>query len=210
MYKIWIDEAWRWPWAWPVVACSLCFNPKKLPSKEFLQTLNDSKKLSEKKREEIFEKIIEFSNETIPQIYFWVWVVDNFIIDEINIRQANKKAMGRSLIELYRKLNIPLENKKTEIFIDWKDNYVFEDFWVKPSFIIRWDSKILEISAASIIAKVFRDKLMDTYSLIYPSLWFEKHKWYWTKKHIEAILKKDKITWIHRISYKPIKNILEN
>lgn len=210
MFKIWIDEAGRWPWAGPVVACSLCFNPINFPIKDFLRTLNDSKKLSEKKREEIFWKIIELSNLENPQIYFWVWVVDNFIIDEINIRQANKEAMRRSILEILRKISIPLKSDLVEVFIDWKDNYDFEELIVRPNFIIGWDAKVLEISAASIVAKVFRDKLMETYSLIYPHIWFKKHKWYWTKFHIDSISTKNKLTWIHRFSYKPVKNILEN
>jgi ribonuclease HII len=178
--------------------------------------------LSEKKREEIFEEIIKFANEENPKIFFWVWVVDNFLIDQINIRQANKEAMRRSLIEILRKLPPlnPLLSKEgktseasrggVEVFIDWKDNYVFEELEKQATFIIWWDSKVLEISAASIVAKVFRDKLMDTYSLLYPNIWFEKHKGYWTKAHINAISEKKNVTWIHRISYKPVKKILEN
>lgn len=222
MFKIWIDEAGRWPWAWVVVACSLCFNKFSMPDSKFLWELNDSKKLTHKKREELFNKIIEFSNIEVPKIYFWVWVVDNFLIDQINIRQANKEAMRRSLVEILRKIpplnpliskdgkTIQSKRDDIEVFIDWKDNYIFEELLNKPNFIIWWDSKVLEISAASIVAKVFRDKLMDTYSLLYPNIWFEKHKWYWTKSHIDSISKKEKITWIHRLSYKPVKKILES
>lgn len=208
MFKIWIDEAGRWPWAWVVIACSLCFNPKNSPEEKFLKKLNDSKKLSEKKREEIFKEIINLSNEW--KIFFWVWVVDNFLIDQINIRQANREAMRRSLVEILRKLGEPLKSKKVEVYVDGKDNYIFEELEKQATFIIWWDSKVLEISAASIVAKVFRDKLMDTYSLLYPNIWFEKHKGYWTKTHISAISKKENVTWIHRLSYKPVKKILEN
>lgn len=208
IFKIWIDEAGRWPWAWVVVACSLCFNQKNLPEEKFLKKLNDSKKLSEKKREELFDEIIKYSWEA--KIFFWVWVVDNFLIDQINIRQANKEAMRRSLVEILRKINEPIKSKKVEVFVDGKDNYIFEELEKQATFIIWWDWKVLEISAASIVAKVFRDKLMDTYSLLYPNIWFEKHKGYWTKTHSEAISKKQNVTWIHRMSYKPVKKILEN
>jgi len=61
MYKIWVDEAGRWPWLGPVVACAMTFNPKNMPDKDFLEKLNDSKKLTEKKREELFKELIEMS-----------------------------------------------------------------------------------------------------------------------------------------------------
>ena len=206
MYKIWIDEAWRWPWLGSVVACSLCFNPLNMPSYEFISSLNDSKKLTEKKREKIFKQLIEYSVEEKPRIFFWVWVVDNHLIDEINIKNANKEAMSRSLSELIRKIN---PEEIDSVLIDWNDNYRFDELNKDPIYIIGWDWKVSEISAASIIAKVFRDRLMITYSQLYPNLWIENHKWYWTKKHRENLQKKSDITGIHRLSYKPLKNILE-
>ena len=215
-YKIWIDEAWRWPWLWPVVACALCFNSDNLPNKDFLEKINDSKKLSEKKREEIFKELIELSIWGQKQIFFWVWVTDNFLIDEINIKQANKEAMRRALVELLRKIKPPPSlhlsggGQKFDVFIDWNDNYKFEELDKDPIFIVGWDSKVIEIWSASIIAKVFRDRLMKTYWELYPNLWLESHKWYGTKKHSEYLENKSKITWIHRLSYKPIKSILES
>lgn len=205
-YIIGVDEAWRWPWMWPVTAVSLCFNPINPPIKSFIKTLDDSKKLNEKKREEIFTSLIEMSQNQNPEIFFWLWMVDNFLIDEINIRQANKEAMRRSLIELLRKVD---KKKIKEVLIDWRDNYDFEELKEKPIYIIWWDWKIPEIWAASIIAKVFRDKIMKTYSLLYPDYWIENHKWYGTKKHSDKIKNKNNILWIHRISYKPIKLILD-
>lgn len=205
-FKVWIDEAWRWPWLWPVVSCALCFDDLENIDKSFLSMINDSKKLSEKKREELFKKLIDMSLWEKPRVYFWVWVVDNFLIDEINIRQANKEAMRRAILELQRKIS--KENIAT-VMIDWNDNYEFVELKKKAIFVIWWDSKILEIWAASIIAKVFRDNLIKTYSLLYPDMNLENHKWYGTKKHIEYLNKKEKITWIHRLSYKPVKKILE-
>lgn len=206
MYNIWIDEAWRWPWLWPVVACSFAFNDIKKIDKNLLEKIKDSKKINEKLRENIFEELIKLSNLKDPLVYFWIWIVDNYTIDELNIKQANKEAMRRSLIEILRKID---KNKINRVLVDWNDNYKFEDIQINPIFIVWWDDKVIEISRASIIAKVFRDKLMDTYSLLYPDLWIEKHKWYWTKKHTEYLTDKSKITWIHRLSYKPIKNILD-
>ena len=140
-----------------------------------------------------------------PQIFFWVWIVDNFIIDEINIRQANREAMRRAILELSRKISF----KEIEVLIDWRDNYDFEELKERPTYIVWGDWKIPEIWAASIIAKVFRDKILLQYATLYPDLGIENHKWYWTKKHRENLTKKSEITWIHRLSYKPVKNILE-
>ncbi len=208
--KIWVDEAGRWPWAWPVVACSLFFNAEYPPSKAFIKKLDDSKKLTEKKREELFEELIEYSRWENPKLYFWVWVVDNFIIDEINIRQANKEAMRRSLVEVLRKIkHNPEQKQKIEVVIDGRDNYVFDELDKKPLYIVWWDGKVSEISAASIIAKVFRDKMLQTYASIYPDMNLENHKWYGTKKHKEYLSDASKITGIHRCSYKPVKETLE-
>ena len=207
IFKIWIDEAGRWPWFGPVVACAFAFNPIDLPPKKFIQELNDSKKLSEKKREAIFWALIEMSLWKKPKIFFWVWVVDNFVIDEINIKQANKEAMRRALIEIFRKIN---RKKIKSIEIDGNDNYTFEELIIKPKFIIWWDGKVSEIGAASIIAKVFRDQLMNTYAKLYPHLWVEAHKWYGTKRHQEYLKDHSCITWAHRLSYKPVKIFLEN
>lgn len=209
--KIWIDEAWRWPWLWSVVAAAFALNPENLPEKNFLETLNDSKKLTEKKRKEIFSKIIEFSRWENPKIFFWVWVVDNFFIDENNIKQANKEAMRRAILEIKRKIKNYFYGKdlKIDVFVDWNDNYKFDELEKKPIYIIWWDSKVLEISWASIIAKVFRDELMEKYSLLYPDLWIEKHKGYGTKNHKNFLKNPANVTWIHRTSYKPVKEILQ-
>jgi len=203
--KIWIDEAGRWPWCWPVVACALAWNSENKPSREFISLVNDSKKLSTKNRRELYKKIIELSSEW--KLYFGVWVVDNYIIDQINIRQANREAMRRALIEIQRK--IPKQFSELSVVIDGRDNYEFEELQQKPLYIVWGDGKISEIWAASIIAKVFRDKLMDQYATLYPELWLETNAWYGTKKHKEALQKKSDITWIHRTSYKPVKEVLE-
>lgn len=204
--KIWIDEAGRWPWLGPVSACALCFNPENMPDKEFLSEINDSKKLTERKREELYEKLIQMSLWEKPQVYFWVWIVDNFIIDEINIRQANKEAMRRAIVELLRKIK---PEEISSVMIDGNDNYEFEELAKKPIFIIGWDGKVVEIGAASIIAKVFRDKLLITYASLYPDMNLENHKWYGTKKHRDYLTDKSKVTGIHRISYKPVKAVIE-
>ncbi|NVP17168.1 ribonuclease HII [Candidatus Gracilibacteria bacterium] len=205
-YKIGIDEAGRGPWLGSVVACALAFNPENMPESILLSQINDSKKLSEKKREELFEKLIDISRGTNPSLYFGVGVVDNYIIDEINIKQANKEAMRRALVELERKIDFKNLNG---VFIDGNDNYKFDILEKPPIFIVEGDSKVTEIGAASIIAKVFRDKLMNQYALLYPDLNLENHKGYGTKNHSDYLTDKSKITGIHRLSYKPVKKILE-
>lgn len=203
--KIGVDEAGRGPWCGPVVACALAFNRENMPDSVFLSELNDSKKLTEKKREELFEKLIQYSEE--GNVFFWVGVVDNFLIDAINIRQANKEAMRRALLEILRRV----EKEHIEsVVIDGKDNYEFDELSKKPIYIVGWDAKVMEISAASIIAKVFRDRLMKTYAVLYPGLWLENHVWYGTKKHQDFLSDSSKVTGIHRLSYKPIKAVLED
>lgn len=202
--KIWIDEAGRGPWAGPVVAAAMAWNPNNMPDKVLFSQLNDSKKLSEKKRENLYRELIELSRQ--GKIIFWVWVVDNFMIDEINIRQANREAMRRAIVELKRK--IPAEISSISVVIDGRDNYEFEELDQKPLYLVWGDGKVPEISGASIIAKVFRDKLMDQYATLYPDFAFENHAGYGTKKHSES-LKQDGVTGIHRTSYKPVKKILE-
>lgn len=193
---------------WPVTAAAFCYNPLNLPAKSFIDELNDSKKLSEKKREELYSKIVELSRWDNPQVFFGLWVVDNTLIDEINIRQANREAMKRALDEIHFRLSSIKRKITLEVLIDGRDNYNFEILKKQPEYIVGWDWKIPEIWWASIIAKVFRDKIMHQYATLYPDLWIENHKWYWTKKHSEKLKNKSDITWIHRMSYKPVKALV--
>lgn len=200
---IWIDEAGRWPWAWPVVASVFCFSSNF--KKELIYIINklkDSKKLSSKKREEIFSELEKLKKA--KKVFFETGIVSNKIIDKINIRLANKLAMEKALKKLFSKINF---NCYKEILVDWNDNYEFKNINIKTKFIIKWDDKIDEIKAASIIAKVTRDNLMCKYSFVYSNFSFNLHKWYGTKKHQEE-LKRFWITSIHRKSFKPVKKIL--
>jgi ribonuclease HII len=115
--------------------------------------------------------------------------------------------MRRALLELSRKIDF---KNLESVSIDWNDNYDFEILPIKPIFEIKWDERILEIWAASIIAKVFRDKLVSQYALLYPDLWIERHKWYWTKEHIKYLKDRTKVVGIHRVSYRPVKEILNS
>lgn len=178
------DEAGRGPLAGPVVAAAVI-----LPKGLIITGVNDSKQLTEKKREELFDIINE------KALAVGVSFIDNNKIDEINILEASRLAM----MEAIKKLKI-------------KPQYVLSDAMkmnidvpVKP--IIKGDALSESIAAASIIAKVMRDRYMDEMDLKYPNYGFKKHKGYPTKDHIEAI-KKYGITPIHRKTFKPIKTML--
>jgi len=178
------DEAGRGPLAGPVVAAAVI-----LPKGLIITGVNDSKQLTEKKREELFDIINE------KALAVGVSFIDNNKIDEINILEASRLAM----MEAIKKLKI-------------KPQYVLSDAMkmnidvpVKP--IIKGDALSESIAAASIIAKVMRDRYMDEMDLKYPNYGFKKHKGYPTKDHIEAI-KKYGITPIHRKTIKPIKTML--
>lgn len=178
------DEAGRGPLAGPVVAAAVI-----LPKNMIITGVNDSKQLTEKKRDELFNIINE------KALAVGIAFVDNNKIDEINILEASRLAM----MEAIKKLKI-------------KPQYVLSDAMpmnidipVKP--IIKGDALSESIAAASIIAKVTRDRFMDEMDLKYPNYGFKKHKGYPTKDHIEAI-KKYGITDIHRKTFKPIKTML--
>jgi len=204
--KIGIDEVGRGCFAGPVVACAVCFDKENIiENGKFLSSLDDSKKLTRKKREIIFTQLIKFANKKKPLLKFGMGVVDNFYIDEKNIREATKLAMQRALDELLLKIN---PNNIQSVLVDGKDNFVFTNLIKKPVFIIDGDEKVLEIQAASIIAKVFRDKLMCVYSSLYPEYGFEKNAGYGTDKHREKIIMKEDLTGIHRLSFKPVKEVL--
>ena len=143
-----VDEAGRGPLAGPVYAAAVI-----LPNDIIIKGINDSKKLSEKKREELFEEITE------KAIAYNIFSVDEKRIDEINILNATYEAMNGAVME------IPHET------------------------VVKGDSKSISIAAASILAKVSRDRFICQMAEKYPEYGFEKHKGYGTKAHNEAILK---------------------
>lgn len=160
-----VDEAGRGPLCGPVVAGAVI-----LPRDCDILYINDSKKLSDKKRDLLFEEIQEKS------ITWSVGVVSPERIDEINILQATYEAMRIALSKLAQTPDIVLNDAVTIPGID---------FLQIP--IIKGDAKSQSIAAASIMAKVSRDRMMCTYDQLYPEYGFAKHKGYGTKQHIEAI-----------------------
>lgn len=159
-----IDEAGRGPLAGPVVAaCAI------MPLDDIIEGINDSKKLSEKKREALFEQIKE------KALAFSIVEMPAEVIDDINILEATKMAMIQCVNELAIKPDV--------VFIDAvKLNLPYETL-----SIIKGDARSYNIAAASILAKVHRDRLMREYAKIYPEYGFAKHKGYGTSEHIRAL-----------------------
>ena len=179
-----IDEAGRGPLAGPVVVASVI-----MPKDSMIEGVNDSKKISESKREQIYEKIIE------EAISYGVGIIDQKEIDEINILNATKKGLTTSLKELKVRPDIILVDALTGI----------DTLQIPYQSIIKGDAKAYSISAASIIAKVTRDRIMRQWDEIYPQYGFAKHKGYGTAAHIAAI-KEYGICPLHRLSF--VKNFI--
>lgn len=179
-----VDEAGRGPLAGPVVAAAVI-----LPRAYINKDINDSKQLSEKKREELFEIIKK------DAIAYGVGIVSSEVIDEINIYEATKVAMKEAINNLKHNYDLILT-----------DAMKLKDFDVEVIDIIKGDAKALPIAAASIIAKVTRDHMMNELDEKYPQYGFKKHKGYGTKAHLDALNKYGPIKGVHRYSYKPVKN----
>lgn len=179
-----VDEVGRGPLIGSVVASCVV-----LPKDFHLEGLTDSKKLSEKKRDEFYEVI---KREALA---IGLGIVDEKVIDEINIYEATKKAMIMAINQVKEQLNL---------------EYVLIDAMpltldIPTTSIIKGDEKSISIAAASVIAKVTRDKMMYKLDKKYPMYDLKNNKGYGTKKHLEAI-EKYGITEYHRLSFKPVKN----
>lgn len=174
-----IDEAGRGPLAGPVV-CACVIMP--LDEDSIIDGVNDSKKLSAKKRDILFDRIVEKATD------YSVVEIDEATIDQINILNATKLGMKKALESLKQKPNV--------VLID----AVKIDTDIKQENIIKGDAKSYTIACASILAKVHRDRHMQKLALEYPEYHFEKHKGYGTKEHIEALKKYGKCK-IHRDTF---------
>ena len=183
-----VDEAGRGPLCGPVVA-ACCILPKEYKNEH----INDSKKLSEKKREIAYKEIIENALD------YGIGIVDAKRIDEINIYEATKEAM-----------HIAISKLKISYDLILTDAMKLQNEKVKVIPLIKGDAKCECIAAASIIAKVTRDHILEEYDEKYPQYGFKSHKGYGTKKHIEAIKQYGIIKDFHRESYEPIKSLIKN
>lgn len=182
-YVAGIDEVGRGPLAGPVVTAVVI-----LKQGAMIEGINDSKKLSEAKREELYDIIVK------EAVDYSIGIVSPLEIDEINILQATYKAMQNCIDGLKVKPDYILVDAVTIPNIE-----------IKQKGIIKGDAKSISIGAASIVAKVTRDRLMKDYAEIFPEYDFEQNKGYGSPKHIEAI-KQIGICPIHRRSF--VKNFM--
>lgn len=178
-----IDEVGRGSLSGPVVTASVIL-PQDMSKLLLLSEVTDSKALSEKKREYLFPIIKEIVLD------YSIGIIDNKIIDEINILQATFLAMKQSIENLKLKPD----------FIIVDGNKKIPDVLIPQKEIIKGDLKSLSIGAASILAKVTRDKMMENYSKTYPLYNWKKNKGYSSKEHIDAI-KKYGLTDLHRKTF---------
>ena len=176
-YIVGLDEAGRGPMAGPLVVGAVIF-----PQGYYNDKINDSKKLTEKKREELYQIIIQ------EALAYQIEIIDVADVDRLNVYQASKKGM----IDAIDHLSIRPDYALT-------DAMPLGDV-IEHQAIVKGDAKSLSIGAASILAKVTRDHIMNDYAKIYPEYGFEKHKGYPTKQHKEA-LKAYGVTPIHRRSF---------
>lgn len=174
-----IDEAGRGPLAGPVVVASVI-----MPKDSKIEGVNDSKKVSEKKREKLYDEI------TQNAISWSVAIIDQKQIDDINILNATKKGLTQCIKELKEKPDIIIVDALEKI----------DTLGIQYKSIIKGDSKCYSIAAASIIAKVTRDRIMRQWDEVYPQYGFAKHKGYGTAAHIAAI-KEYGLCPIHRRSF---------
>ncbi len=199
-YVVGLDEAGRGPLAGPVAAAVVMINAKhkaqstklQFKAKSLLKEIKDSKKLSPKKRETLYKLLVKE-----PNIEWGIGRASEKMIDKINILEATKLAMKKAVKNLEKKLD-----KKVNFLI--LDGNFKIDLDISQKSIIKGDSKVFSIAAASIIAKVTRDRIMKRYHKKYPEYGFDKHKGYATKLHKQA-LKKHGACQIHRMSFRPIR-----
>jgi len=182
-YLTGVDEAGRGPLAGPVVAAAVMFDKK-----TNIKGVNDSKKLTEKQREALFEKIISSA------LAYSVSVVEPDVIDKVNILNASLKAMKQAVDDLKIKPDL--------ILVDGNKKFQSD---IPVITIVKGDSKSFSIAAASILAKVTRDRLMKNLAVQYPVYLWEQNKGYPTKQHRE-IIKKLGPSPLHRKTF--LKNIL--
>lgn len=183
-----IDEVGRGPLAGPVVtACVI------LPKNCKIKHLNDSKKIPKKHHEEIYQEILARA------LGIGIGIVDNNVIDQINIYEATKVGMLQAINQLKG-----VVTKPDYLLID----AMHLETSIPQQSLIKGDANSLSIAAASIVAKVTRDRMMADYANDYPGYAFEKNVGYGTKEHLED-LKKYGITPIHRKTFEPIKSMLK-
>ncbi|MBP5352446.1 MAG: ribonuclease HII [Alphaproteobacteria bacterium] len=190
-----IDEAGRGPWVGPVVAAAVMFLNRNINA-ELLSGINDSKKLTAKKREHLYALLMQEAEK--GNLTYGIASATAAEIDELNILQATFLAMRRAAEKLSPAPQTAL--------ID--GNRLPQNFCCRTECFIEGDARSYSIAAASILAKVWRDRYMTELARKYPYYGFEKNAGYGTKEHIAGILEHG-ITPEHRRSYKPIKAYIQ-
>ncbi|MFH1048655.1 MAG: ribonuclease HII [Patescibacteria group bacterium] len=202
-----IDEVGRGPLAGPVVASAVIISAELFKDSSKFKSINDSKKLSEKSR----EKWHDFLTKR-EKIKWGIGIVSEKIIDRINILEATKLAMMEAIKMLVRQpADMPASamfQRGEPDFLLIDGNFTLEIPDLSQKAIPRGDAKVISIAAASIIAKVTRDRMMRQYHEDYPEYGFDKHKGYGTAMHIEMIKKYGPCA-IHRKSFEPIKGMMK-
>jgi len=195
-----LDEAGRGALSGPVVATAVMIkNSFRISYFGFrISRLRDSKKLSQKQREEFYKLIIQS-----PYIEWGIGRVSEKVIDRINILEATKLAMKRAIDNLISNFQFPI-SKKTFLILDGNMKL---DLPISQKSIVKADEKVMSCTTASVIAKVTRDRIMKRYNKKYPQYNFAQHKGYGTKEHFK-MLKKYGPCKIHRQSFKPVKNLM--
>lgn len=184
-----VDEVGRGPLAGPVITAAVV-----LPAGFDVPGIDDSKKLSEKRREEFYDIIMDRA------LAVGIGSADHSTIDEINILQATKKAMKMAVEEAEQDLKKRTDDSDATIEMVLLDAVELEELDKPQKSIVKGDSKVLAIAAASIIAKVTRDRMMVEYANEYPHYAFESNKGYGTKAHYEGI-REHGICPIHRKTF---------
>lgn len=207
-FVIGVDEAGRGPLCGPVLAAAVTLKKQELGIKnqedDRWDLVRDSKKLSEKQREKVFDFIHE-------NFHVGIGLCDHKTIDRINILEASFLAMKKAVADLVRNKSkvesLKLKaNEKIVILVD--GNKKIPNFSMDQKAVVGGDRIVKSISAASIIAKVTRDRLMMDMHKKYPQYGFNKHKGYGTKMHMEALSKYGPCE-IHRQSFAPVKKVLK-
>ena len=191
-----IDEVGRGPLAGPVMSCAVVFLPslaKESLAKLRFPNLKDSKQLTKKQREEWYRLFLKN-----PRVEWGMGKVSERVIDRINIYQATKLAMERAVQNL---------SKKVALDFLYIDGVMRINTSIAQKTVVRGDERIPLCAAASIIAKVIRDRLMQRYHKKYPRYGFDRHKGYGTKFH-QKMLKKYGPCKIHRMSFSPINSLV--
>ena len=191
-----LDEVGRGPLAGPVISCG-CYFKNYTIQEDFYKLIGDSKKLSEKKRKVSFEFLQNLKKEGIVDYYLGIANVEE--IDTLNILEATKLSMKRVVDKF--------DLKNAHLIIDGNFSLNYKSY--KENSIIKGDDKSLSIAAASIIAKVHRDRLMKKLSIRHQHFGWEKNAGYGTKLHIENIYRLGP-TRHHRKTFEPIKSLIHS